>query len=227
MGGPCDFTAHPGVSVITTQYAWEGSHEQMGGLMALDYEYDKNKPIDFNETDYFPTWYQGDRIADSRVEAWEFIVGGGGSFNQLNGLYTVRDPGANTEENAQLLRSLKSLHDFMFSFDFLKMRPDKSFVRGGVPLGVYARGLSEPGKQYAYYHHHSAFGRNTASYKVNPGDYRENLVLYLPAGSYQADWVDAATGKVLSGEKFTSDGGSRVLAAPSHTVDIALRLKRT
>ena len=93
MGGPCDFTAHPDVSVIVTQYAWEGSHEQMGGLMALDYEYDKNKPIDFNETDYYPTWYQGDRIADSRVEAWEFIVGGGGSFNQLNGLYTVRDPG--------------------------------------------------------------------------------------------------------------------------------------
>jgi hypothetical protein len=63
----------------------------MCGLTALDYEYDKNKPIDFNETDYYPGWYQGDRIAASRVEAWEFIAGGGGSFNQLNGLYTVRE----------------------------------------------------------------------------------------------------------------------------------------
>jgi hypothetical protein len=44
MGGPCDFTAHPDVSVIVTQYAWEGGHEQMGGLMALDYEYDKTSP---------------------------------------------------------------------------------------------------------------------------------------------------------------------------------------
>jgi hypothetical protein len=226
IGGPIDFTSHPDVSVIVTQYAWEGSHEQMGGLMALDYEYDKNKPIDFNETDYFPTWYQGDRIADSRVEAWEFIVGGGGSFNQLNGLYTVRDPGGKTEENAQLGRALRSLHDFMYSFDFLKMRPDRTFVRGGVPLGVYARGMSEPGKQYAYYHHHSSFGRNTASYKVTPGNYQENLLLYLPAGSYQADWVDAATGAVISSEKFSHQGGNHRITTPMHAVDVALRLKR-
>jgi hypothetical protein len=227
MGGPCDFTADPDVSVITTQYAWEGSHEQMGGLMALDYEYDKNKPIDFNETDYYPTWYQGDRVADSRVEAWEFVVGGGGSFNQLNGLYTVRDPAGKTDENAQLGRALKSLHDFMYSFDFLKMHPDKSFVQGGMPLGTYARGMSEPGKQYAYYHHHSSFGRNTASYKVTPGSYQETLVLHLPAGSYQADWVDAATGAVVSSEKFTSDGGNHTLSTPMHTVDAALRIKRS
>jgi len=56
IGGPCDFTAHPDISVIVAQYAWEGGHEQMGGLKALDYEYDKNKPIDFNETDYYPAW---------------------------------------------------------------------------------------------------------------------------------------------------------------------------
>jgi len=226
MGGPCDFTANPDVSVIVTQYAWEGSHEQMGGLMALDYEYAKNKPIDFNETDYYPTWYLGDRVADSRVEAWEFIVGGGGSFNQLNGLYTVRDPAGNTEENAQLGRAIKSLHDFMYSFDFLKMRPDKSFVQGGVPLGTFARGISEPGRQYAYYHHHSTFGRNTASYKVTPGNYQETLILQLPAASYQLDWVDAAAGSVIRSEKITHAGGSLAVSTPVHTVDIALRIKR-
>jgi hypothetical protein len=226
MGGPCDFSAHPDISVIVTQYAWEGGHEQMGGLMGLDYEYGKNKPIDFNETDYYPAWYQGDRVAASRVEAWEFIAGGGGSFNQLNGLYTVRDPGGKTEENAQLLRALKGLHDFMYSFDFLKMRPDKSFIQGGVPLGTYARGMSEPGKQYAYYHHHSTFGRNTASYKVTPGNYQENLVLNLPAGSYQADWVNAATGAIISTQKLTFDGGSKTVTTPAHTVDMALRVKK-
>jgi len=226
MGGPCDFTAHPDVSVIVTQYAWEGSHEQMGGLMALDYEYDKNRPIDFNETDYYPTWYQGDRIAASRVEAWEFVAGGGGSFNQLNGLYTVRDPGAKTnEENAQLLTALRGLHDFMYSFDFLKMHPDKSFVQGGLPLGTYARGMSEPGKQYAYYHHHSTFGRNTASYKVTPGNYHEDLVLHLPAGDYQADWINAATGAVIGSSSFSHAGGNRTVTSPEHAVDMALRVK--
>jgi hypothetical protein len=227
MGGPCDFTANPDVKMIVTQYAWEGGHEQMGGLMALDYEYGKNKPIDFNETDYYPTWYQGDRIADSRVEAWEFVTGGGGSFNQLNGLYTVRDPGGKaTGENEQLLRALRSLHDFMYSFDFLKMHPDKSFVQGGVALGTFARGMSETGKQYAYYHHHSSFGRNTSSYKVNPGHYRENLVLHLPAGSYSMEWVNPATGEVTGAESFAVAGGNRTVATPEHTVDIALRIKR-
>jgi hypothetical protein len=125
------------------------------------------------------------------------------------------------------LRALKSLHDFMYSFDFLKMHPDKSFVRGGMPLGTFARGMSEAGKQYAYYHHHSSFGRNTASYKVVPGKYEENLVLHLPAGSYQADWVDAATGSVIHSEKFSHDGGNRKIDTPAHTVDSALRIKRT
>jgi len=114
----------------------------------------------------------------------------------------------------------------MYSFNFLKMRPDKSFVQGGLPLGTYARGMSEPGKQYAYYHHHSAFGRNTASYKVIPGNYQETLVLHLPAGSYQADWVDSATGAVVSSEKFTSDGSDHTLSTPVHTVYVALRSKR-
>jgi len=225
MGGPCDFTAHPDVSVIVTQYAWEGSHEQMGGLMALDYEYDKNKPIDFNETDYYPTWYQGDRIADSRVEAWEFIVGGGGSFNQLNGLYTVRDPGGRTEENAQVLGALRSLRNFMYSFDFLKMHPDRGFVVGGIPLGTFARGLGEPGKQYAFYHHHSTWGRSTASYKVTPGTYQEQLVVELPAGNYRLDWIEPATGTVLQSDKFDHAGGRRTLPTPSHSVDVALRIK--
>jgi hypothetical protein len=115
----------------------------------------------------------------------------------------------------------------MYSFDFLKMRPDRTFVRGGVPLGVYARGMSEPGKQYSYYHHHSTFGRNTASYKVTPGNYQENLLLSLPAGSYQADWVDAATGAVISSEKFNHEGGNHTLTTPVHSVDVALRVKRT
>jgi hypothetical protein len=227
MGGACDFSAHADVSVIVTQYAWQGSHEQMGGLMALDYEYDKNKPIDFNETDYYPTWYQGDRIAASRVEAWEFVVGGGGSFNQLNGLYTVRDPGAKSnDENAQLLMSLRGLRDFMYSFDFLKMRPDKSFVRNGLPLGTFARGMSEPSSQYAYYHHHSSFGRNTASYKVTPGTYREDLVLHLPAGTYKADWINTATGATISSTSLSHAGGDTTVTSPEHAVDVALRVKR-
>ena len=112
----------------------------MGGMKALELEYGHNRPIELNETDWYPVWYQGDAIADARVEAWEFIVGGGGSFNNLNGRFTARDPAGNTQDNAQILGTLRNLREFMYSFDFLKMSPNVTFVVNGLPTGVFCRG---------------------------------------------------------------------------------------
>ena len=41
------------------------------------------------------------------------------------------------------------------SFDFSRMNQDTSFIAGGVPRDAFARAISEPGKQYAFYIHHS------------------------------------------------------------------------
>jgi hypothetical protein len=153
------------------------------------------------------------------------MVGGGASFNHLNGRFTPDDPAGKTADNAQVLSALKGLKDFLYSFDFLKMRPGISFVVNGIPMGTYTRGMSEEGKQYALYHHHST-GGYTSSYTVTPGDYSENLVLDLPAGPYKADWVEPASGKVLGTETFTHQGGDRTFTTPQHAVDIALRIKR-
>jgi hypothetical protein len=173
-------------------------------------------------------WYKGDAIADARVEAWEFIVGGGGSFNNLNGRFTAEDPAGNTPDNVQILGALRNLREFMYSFDFLKMSPDVNFVVSGLPTGVFCRGMSDAGKQYALYHHHSEYKSpaNPSSYVVNPGSYVEDLLLNLPGGSYKADWVDPATGSLLATETFTHQGGDRLFATPRHAVDIALRIKR-
>jgi hypothetical protein len=225
VGGPLDLSGNPKVSVIINQYVWQAGF-QMGGMKGLDFEYDHNKSVEFNETDWYPLWYKGDKIADSRVEAWEFIVGGGGSFNHLNGRYMASDPAGNTPDNEQIRSALRSLSNFMASFDFLKMSPDKSFVVGGVPAGAFCRGISEPGKQYALYHHHSKLKSGaTDSYWVQPGDYAEDIELELPGGTYKADWVDPATGAVITSEKFTHYGGSRIMTTPKHAVDIALRIK--
>jgi hypothetical protein len=225
VGGPCDFSGNPDVSIIVTQYVWESSAEQMGGMKGLDCEYGHNKPIELNETDYYPIWYKGDKVGDSRVEAWEFIVGGGASFNHLNGQYTVQNPAGKTPDNAQILRALQNLKDFIYSLDFIKMRPDKSFIVGGVPSGVYCRAISQPGEQYALYLHHST-GGNGSEYTVSLGSYTEKLVLKLPAGTYKADWVDPAAGSVVGTDTFSHKGGNRTFATPTHSVDIALRIKR-
>ncbi len=223
-GGPFDFAAHPDVSIIVTQYVWEAGF-QWGGMKGLDYAYGRNKPIEFNETAYYPFWYKGDKVGDSRVEAWEFMVGGGASFNHLNALYTVENPAGKTPDNAQVLSALKYLKEFIYSFDFSKMHPDISYVLNGIPPGTYCRGMSEEGKQYALYHHHST-GGSGSQYTVTPGNYQEDLLLTLPAGTYKADWVDPSTGSVLRSETFQHPGGKRTLTSPGHTVDIALRIQR-
>jgi hypothetical protein len=42
----------------------------------------------------------------------------------------------------------------------------------------------------------------------------------------QADWVDPASGSVVSSERITSEGGNRRVSTPTSTVDVALRIKR-
>ena len=229
LGGPVDFSGSPLLSIIVGQYVWGGDadSDQMGGMKGLDYEYGHNKPIELNETAYYPMWYHNtDPVAASRVEAWEFMVGGGASFNHLNSRFTAADPAGNTPDNAQILSALGKLRDFIYSFDFVKMRADKSFVVSGVPEGAYCRGMSQTGEQYALYHHHSVLEHDQMYYLVNPGHYHETFVLDLPGGTYQEDWVDPASGSVISRLKFTHQGGKKHLDTPEHTVDIALRILR-
>ena len=229
IGGPIDFSRSPILSVIVGQYVWggEAGREQMGGMKGLDYEYGYNKPIELNETPYYPFQYRtGDAIAASRVEAWEFILGGGASFNHLNSRYTAEDPAGNTPDNAQVLSSLRNLKNFIYSFEFDKTHADKSFVVSGVPRGVYCRGISQPGEQYALYLHHSDLEEHYEYYVVKPGHYHEILVLDLPPGTYKADWVDPAAGSVVNTATFTHQGGNQNLTSPEYSVDIALRIKR-
>ena len=226
VGGPIDLSANPDISIVVGQYVWEGGSEQMGGMKALDYEYGHNKVIELNETAYYPVWYKGDQVAASRVEAWEFMVGGGASFNQLNGRFTAEDPAGKTPDNAQVLAALRNLKAFITSFEFLKMRPDKTFIVSEVPKGAYRRSISEPGEQYALYQHYSKLEERNHFYIVTPGSYREEIVLNLPAGTFKAEWIDPASGSVNHAENFNSSGGNRAFAIPSYTVDIALRIKR-
>ena len=225
-GGPIDFSGSPNLTVIVGQYVQAGAMDQMGGMKALDLEYQHNKPIEMNETYYYPRDYQDDKIADSRVEAWEFMVGGGASFNQLNGLFTADNPTGDTPDNHQLLSGLKILKEFIEGFDFVRMRQDKNFIVSGVPEGAFCRGISEPGKQYALYLHHSVLMGRGHGYRATPGNYRVSLVLNLPAGTYKADWIDPATGSVVESSTFQHQGGKRTLSSPRHSVDIALRIKR-
>lgn len=229
VDGPIDFSASPLLSIIVGQYVWGAAvgGDQMGGMKCLDCKYAYDKPIEQNETPYYPfQYYKGDPIAASRLEAWAFVVGGGASFNQLNARYTVKDPSGSTPDNATVLGTLRSLRKFIYSFDFIKMRADKAFVVSGVEEGVYCRGISQPGEQYALYLHHSELNEREEYYIAQPGHYQETLVLDLSPGTYKADWVDTVLGSTISTFTFVHQGGNQDLSTPEYAVDIALRVKR-
>jgi hypothetical protein len=226
MNGPCDFSADPRISVITCQYDLMASGAQLGGLMGLDRKYYLNKPVELNETYYYPVWYKGDSIGDSRVEAWEFIVGGGSAFNHLNGRYTVANPSGNTPDNNKVCSSLKVLKEFMNSLDFVKMLPTKRFVTGGIPADAVYRGMCWPGNQYALYIHHSSLTKDSSAYIVHPGNYRNDILLNLPDGEYMGEWVDPATGSIQKAEIADAGAGKKKLTTPPYSVDIALRIKK-
>lgn len=227
--GPVDFSADPRVSVITGQYVWQNGN-QVGSMKLLDHKYGENKAIEFNETSVYPLWYpQGDKLGDSRVEAWEFIIGGGAGFNQLSSLYsTGNEDGAGTDVEA-VLRQLRLLREFLYSFDFLRMRRDSNLVTGKLPAGVFGRAISEPGRQYALYMHHSRNPKDNESlflcYEVQPGSYQDRVELRLAPGRYRAEWVAPATGKVIESLTFQHASGTRAMTTPRYEVDVALRIR--
>lgn len=234
INGLGDFSGNDDVDVIVGQYvgvqfygdgrATYFDAVQEGGILALDDKYHFNKPIEFNETDYYPMGYK-DPVADSRVEGWEFIVGGGAGFNHLNGRFTAENPRGDTPDNIKVLSSLKNLAVFINSVDFTEMSPDRQLI---VPnsLTDYAfwRAISLPGKQYALYLHHSFLEYN--SYAVRPGKYNTRMDIQIPPGKYSFEWIVPETGSVCKTETIENTGDILKIVTPEHAVDIALRINR-
>lgn len=225
MDGPVDFSNDPDVRIIVSQYAWAAG-DQMGGMKALDYEYGHFKAIELNETDYYPVWYGegNDKVAASRVEAWEFITGGGAGFNQLNGIYSVENPAGKTPDNDQICSSLRALKEYIHSFDYIKMKPDRNLVIHGIPEKVFYRVLAEHRKQYSMYIHHGRRIKDSY-YFVTPEKFSERLIIALPKGKYRAEWINPANGSVIRTDLITSEGKNCQLKTPEYSVDIALRIK--
>jgi hypothetical protein len=224
LNGPGDFSEDERVSIITGQYVWNQVAKHIGGMRLLQTDYDHDKVIELNESAFYPVWYTGDREAASRVEAWEFIVGGGAGYNHLNGMFTVNNPSGKdmSGNNEKILDAFMHLRNFIEGFDFIRMRRDTATVVGGVPPGSFAQCLSEQARQYAFYIHHSVL--RGEKYVVRPGTYQDSIVFDLPPAHYEAEWLDPQNGTVVAKEWFRHFGGKVTLPTPFYSVDIALKL---
>ncbi|HYW97177.1 MAG TPA: cellulase family glycosylhydrolase [Bacteroidales bacterium] len=196
--------AIPGASVFNFHYS---------NPRAIALNYDLDRVIGNNETDGLAT------NRSLRFEAWDFILGGGGLFNNLDMSFTPDSPhGGQVDGERNVLRNeLSILKKFIESFNFITMKPDNSFLSGDAPQGYESRILSDPGKAWALYLRKSDLSdtvKRTVRLDVN-----------LPAGVYLVRWINTKTGEMINQATIDASDGITNLRSPEFTTDIALDLR--
>ena len=201
---------HPAISIFNFHYASPPN--------AVAENYALNKAIGDNETGF-----KGTNDTHYRMEAWAFILAGGALYNNLDYsfvaghergdfVYPAVQPGGG---NPEFRRQLTVLRDYIYGFDFVRMKPDLSFMQSGVPAKLKVYALMEAGKQYA-------------AYFVDPSNSTPqslSLTLLLPAGDYDIKWVDVLSGQPIKGERVKSSG-SITVTSPEFQREIALIIRR-
>jgi hypothetical protein len=210
---------HPAVSIFNFHYCVPPDTVAMN--------YGLGKVIGENETGF-----RGRDDVLYRTEGWDFLLAGGGLYNHLDYSFTPKHPAGTFRDykspgggSVELRRQLGILKRFLDSSNFVRMKPDKSVIRGVSPE-LTASALVEPGKAYAIYLH-VPLPSKPKDLKAHLRDNIEATVaLELPAGSYAAEWVNTTTGEIDKQETFRHTGGNKPLGSPRFSNDIALRLTR-
>ena len=194
--------APAGVSVVNFHYAYPEAALLNYGL---------GKALSYDETGFL-----GRADESYARQAWNFMLSGGGVFDNLDYSFNVgHEDGNDTEPNgpgggsAGLRRRLRVLSEFLRALPLVEMAPDFALVKhaGGVVTHV----LSSRQGEYAMY----VDGRGPAEITLN-----------LPAGEYEISWVDVETGSVKETVKVQHRGGDWVVKSPEFSNGIAARIRR-
>ncbi|MEP7142232.1 MAG: hypothetical protein ABI707_05145 [Ferruginibacter sp.] len=171
-------------------------------------------------------------VNDVRVEAWDFILHGGGAYNNLNWEYTpstpMGTPGADT-----IRQYLKHLQQFISSFNYSKMKYSPGLLIK-VPDKAITRLLAEPLRQYALYIHHSdpndavpSSSQFISKYEADTSMFDDTVTISLEAGTYSARWYNPSTGVWIGKRiKWTQEAGNYTFHTGLFMTDIALSILR-
>lgn len=191
----------PGVSIVHFHYAYP---------TAVTWNYGLGKLLGYDETGFLGT----STDHTYRREAWNFLLAGGGLFNNLDYTFTVSHEGGDDDgsqgpgyASRAYRQQLRILSQFIHSLELVSLSPDHTLVKRAP--GVFTRALGAPGRQYAIY----ITGRS-------PGE----ITLDLPGGKYRAEWINPVTGRTDKQDEFDHRGGDKLMTSPTFEQDIALRL---
>ncbi len=191
----------PGVSVVNFHYAYPEAAVLNYGL---------GKALSYDETGFL-----GREDEKYARQAWNFMLSGGGVFDNLDYSFSVgHEDGKDLEANGpgggspELRRRLRILSGFLRELPLVEMAPDFDTVRHAG--GVVTHMLSTPG-DYAMY---------------VDGDGPTEITFKLPAGEYSATRVDVVTGEKKDTGQFKHAGGEKILKTPEFRNGIAMRIRR-
>jgi len=198
---------HPAVSIFNFHYASPPA--------AVAENYRLNKAIGDNETGF-----KGTADDHYRMEAWEFILAGGGLYDNLDYSFTVghedgtfqypeKQPGGG---NRDFRRQMKVLKDFIHGFDFVRMKPARSAIKQQFAFKEdRVQLLAEEGKQYAGY------------IKLHKS---RSLPIEMPAGTYMVGWFDAVSGEKVIEFTLKHAGGEAMVHMPAAVREYALSIRK-
>ena len=197
---------HSAISIFNFHYA--------NPPTAVAQNYGLNKVIGLNETGF-----KGTADDHYRMEAWEFLLAGGGLYNNLDYSFTAghedgtfvyppKQPGGG---NLGFRKQMKILKGFIHSFDFIKMKPARETIREALPKDARCQVLAESGRQYAVY------------FKGAPAFAWQ---LELPPGKYRAEWLDLTSGKTVRSSEFTQPNRNASFNNPEEPREVAVKILR-
>jgi len=191
-----------GVSIVNFHYAYPE---------AVTLNYGLGKAIAYDETGFLG---RGDDVY--RRQAWNFMLAGGSTFDSLDYSFTLgAEDGTDTAPNGPgggspaLRKQLGILQHFLSSLPLEEMAPDSQVVTHAE--GVTPHLLASTRGIYAIY---------------LDGKGPSRIVLHLPMGAYQVEWLDTVSGEIRNVTKLQSDGTESTLETPLFDNGIALRLTR-
>jgi hypothetical protein len=211
----------PAVSIFNFHYATPPD------TIALNYKL--NRVIGDNETGF-----RGTNDSQYRMEGWDFIVSGGGLFNNLDYSFTAgREDGTFVYPKTQpgggsptLRRQYGILKRLLQKVDFIHMHPYNEVLKADLPPGASARVLARNGEVYLVYIRTALDDWKKESNKVRFGNGEVTVGLELPTGKFAAEWLDPKTGVSVESSRFAHTGGLRNISAPAFDEDLALTVHR-
>ncbi|MCA9133725.1 MAG: hypothetical protein KDA45_11245 [Planctomycetales bacterium] len=210
---------HPAVSIFNFHYCTPPD------TVAMNREL--NRVIGENETGF-----RGQEDILYRTEGWDFLLAGGGLYNNLDYSFTAAHPDGSLEDykspgggSRALRQQLGILKDFLNGFDYIHMQSDPSVVSSMSPE-LTKSVLKEEGQAYAIYLHVPLPPKPKPLAKYLKNNIAAKFNLDLPAGQYDCSWLEPVTGKVSRTEQITHAGGTREFNSPRFDNDIALSVTR-